>query len=63
MSKLYQITETDLAVLESELPHLLEASMEMCNDPLKRKQWEAVKAIMSNVRWNYGPPSEIRVGG
>lgn len=59
MSKLYQITEEDLAALETELPALLDANMTACNDPLIRKRWEAVKLILSNVRWNYGPPQEV----
>jgi len=25
-----------------------------------RKQWERVKEIVSNIRWNYGPPSQIK---
>lgn len=57
--KLYQIKEDDLATLESELPRILEASGEACNDPLTRKRWEMVKAIVSNIRWDYGPPSIV----
>lgn len=59
MSKLYQIKEEDLACLESELPRLLESSVLACNDPLSRKRWEAVKTIIANVRWDYGPPQEV----
>lgn len=59
-TKLYQITEDDLAALEAELPRLLEACMVTCNDPLTRKRWEAVKTIVANVRWNYGPPQEVQ---
>ena len=58
-AKLYQITEDDLAILEAELPRLMEASMLACNDPVTRKRWSAVKTIVSNVRWDYGPPDEI----
>lgn len=59
MSRLYRITEEDLAILESELPRLLESSMMECNDPIIRKRWEMVKSIVSNVRWDYGPPTEV----
>lgn len=59
-TKLYHITEDDLAVLEAELPRLLETSSETCNDPITRKRWEMVKGIISNVRWDYGPPSEVQ---
>ena len=58
-TKLYQIKEDDLATLEAELPWLLEAAAMTCNEPLTRKRWEAVKEIVSNVRWDYGPPSEV----
>jgi hypothetical protein len=56
---LHQITEDDLAALEQHLPQIMSATMLDCNDPLVRKQWERVKEIVSNVRWNYGPPSEV----
>lgn len=60
-TKLFQITEYDLAVLEVELPRLLESACEACNDPLTRKRWQMVKGILSNVRWDYGPPSEVQL--
>ncbi len=58
-TKLFQITETDLASLEEELPALMDAHSITCNDPLTRKRWELVKNILSNVRWNYGPPVQV----
>lgn len=58
---IFRICEEDLAILESELPRLLEASAVLCNDPIHRKRWEAVKEIISNVRWDYGPPLEVQV--
>ena len=57
---LFQIYETDLATLERELPELMSATLMSCNDPLTRKKWEAVKAVISNVRWNYGPPLVVK---
>lgn len=57
--KLYQITEDDLAMLESEMPRLMDSNLPTCNDPMTRKRWQAVKEILSNVRWNYGPPQEV----
>lgn len=59
-TKLYQIKEDDLALLESELPRLLEASFSTCNDAIVRKRWESVKSIVSNIRWDYGPPQDVR---
>lgn len=57
---LHQITEDDLSDLERHLPQIMAASMISCNDPMVRKQWERVKEIISNVRWGYGPPSEVQ---
>lgn len=58
-TKLFQIKEDDLAVLESELPRVLDAAAMACNDALTRKRWQMVKEIISNVRWDYGPPSQV----
>lgn len=58
-TKLYQIKEDDLAVLEAELPRILDASAMACNDALTRKRWQMVKEIISNVRWDYGPPQQV----
>jgi len=57
---LYQITEEDLTALEQHLPQIMSVTMMSCNDPMVRKQWERVKEIVSNIRWNYGPPSQIK---
>lgn len=59
-TKLYQIKEEDLAILEAELPRLLDAAYATCNDTLIRKRWQEIKKIVSNVRWNYGPPLEVK---
>lgn len=58
-TQLYRVTEDDLAILESELPRLLESSSIACNDPIIRKRWQAVKEIVSNIRWDYGPPQQV----
>jgi len=57
-TKFYQIKEDDLALLESELPRILSASPDGCNDPANRKRWKMVKEIIGNIRWDYGPPLE-----
>lgn len=59
MSKLFQIHEEDLALLEQQLPAILEATMQSCNDAMLRKRWEAVRDVVSRVRWNYGPPTSV----
>ena len=58
-TKLFQISENDLALLESELPRILEASAMSCNDDLTRKRWQIVKEIVCNIRWDYGPPQSV----
>lgn len=58
-TQLYRISEEDLAILEQELPRLLDAASMTCNDPISRKRWESVKCILSNVRWDYGPPLKV----
>lgn len=57
--KYFQIAELDLATLEAELPALLDGVYPSCNDPVTRKRRLEVKSILSNVRWNYGPPSDV----
>lgn len=57
---LHQIYERDLLTLERELPELMSATLMSCNDPMTRKRWEAIKAVVSNVRWNYGPPIAVK---
>lgn len=57
---MFQIYEGDLEVLESNLPALLDSSLETCNDPITRKRWEAVKKVICDVRWNYGPPGVVK---
>ena len=60
MSKLFQISEDDLATLERVVPEFVNAIMvrgggfenKLC---VKVRQ---VKQILSDVRWKYTPPSE-----
>ena len=58
-TSLHQITEDDLAALEQHLPQIMSSAIMTCNDPLIRRKWERVKEILSNVRWNYGPPTQV----
>lgn len=57
---LHQITDDDLGTLEAEMPQLMSASYELCNDPLTRRRWEAVRDVITRVRWNYGPPVQVK---
>jgi hypothetical protein len=55
MSRLFQIYEDDLAELERVLPELLEG-LRCPFDNRQKVQVRRVQSILSNVRWNYGPP-------
>lgn len=57
-TKLHQIYDDDLTVLEKTLPQLADALMPILNNRL-RVQLRQVQKILSDVRWNYGPPSEV----
>ena len=60
MSKLYQIHEEDLAELERVMPELadlLTFSTDM--DARTRVQLRKVQKILSDVRWNYGPQTDV----
>ncbi len=59
MSKLFQIKEDDLGALEATLPQLADALMPVLNNRL-RVQLRRVQQVLSDVRWNYGPPSEVQ---
>ena len=60
MSRLFQIKEDDLGALEAALPRLADALMPVLNNRL-RVQLRRVQQVLSNVRWNYGPPSEVQI--
>lgn len=61
--KRFQITEDDLAELEHTLPQLQDDLFDKLTQPecapRLRRQLNRVKEILSNVRWNYGPPLEV----
>lgn len=62
VTHMFRISEPDLAELERLLPWMYE-SMEIVvsNQPRTRKRIRRVKEILSDVRWEYGPHSEITV--
>lgn len=59
MSKLFQIYEDDLADLERVLPEIIE-SLAVHLTPRIRTQVSRVQTILMNVRWNYGPPTNVK---
>ena len=58
MVKTFRINENDLGELERTLPQLAEVLMPNLDNRL-RVQLRRVQTILSAVRWNYGPPSEV----
>ena len=60
MSKLFQIKEDDLGALEATMPQLADALMPVLNNRL-RVQLRRVQQVLSDVRWGYGPPSEVHI--
>jgi hypothetical protein len=60
MSKLHQINEEDLSELEQVMPQLAQILMPALNNKL-RVQLRRCQSILSNVRWNYGPPSAVEI--
>jgi len=60
MSKLFSIKEEDLGQLEHILPQLAQALMPVLNNKL-RVQLRQCQSILSDVRWEYGPATEVQV--
>lgn len=58
--RFFQITEDDLADLERTLPQLADVLMAQM-DPKLRTQLRRMQEILSRVRWNYGPPTNVTV--
>ena len=59
--KYFQISEADLETLEQLAPQLVWMLDEKLNDTAVRMKARRVKEILSNVRWDYGPPQEIEI--
>jgi hypothetical protein len=55
----YQINESDLEYMESAMPSLCIRCGELLNDTDVRMKFRRFKDILSNVRWDYGPPEEV----
>jgi hypothetical protein len=60
MSRLHQINEEDLSELERIMPQLAQALMPALDNKL-RVQLRRCQSILSNVRWNYGPPTSVEI--
>lgn len=60
MSKLFRIYEADLQLLETALPQLQDALGEAMNRPHVNAIMGEVKEVLSNVRWDYGPHTDVK---
>jgi hypothetical protein len=60
MAKLFQIYEDDLSELEHILPQLAQALMPVSDNRL-RVQLRRCQSIVSNVRWDYGPATDVEI--
>ena len=57
----HPITEDDLVTLEQAIPALYQAlSAEAKNNPTLRDYARMCQTILSRVRWDYGPYSEVQ---
>lgn len=56
--RMFQIYETDLAELERMVPDLNMDLMQHIQ-PRQRVKLRRIKEILSNVRWNYGPFTDV----
>ena len=58
--RMFQITEYDLRELEAILP-LLAQSLTPTMQNFDRVRLRRVQRILSEVRWNYGPPTDVEI--
>ncbi len=60
MAKLFQIYEEDLEELERVIPDLA-ISLSPHLGPRQRTQLRNLKEILSNIRWDYGPHTDVTI--
>lgn len=58
MPKLLQIYDEDLATLEQLCPEIADRLIGQMDNALRIKM-RRIQTILSNVRWNYGPPTQV----
>lgn len=58
MPKLLQIYDEDLATLEQLCPEITDRPIGQMDNALRIKV-RRIQTILSNVRWNYGPPTQV----
>lgn len=59
-TRMFHVYETDLAELERLIPSIADvAAFSTDATPRLRTQIRQVKKILSDIRWNYGPPEQV----
>lgn len=58
--RLYQVNENDLGELERVLPQIAESLITVMSNR-DRVHLRRVQSILSNVRWGYGPPTNVQI--
>ena len=58
--RLFQINEVDLAELERTIPEIV-GTVEEHLDNRSRTMARRIREILVNVRWSYGPATEVEV--
>lgn len=61
VTRMFQISEDDLRKMESGLPRIMVIAGEALNNAGVQALFGEMKDIISNVRWDYGPPQEVRI--
>lgn len=62
MTRMFQVYETDLQKLEHALPRVFDALPPAAkNDAAFQVLFEECKDVIGNIRWNYGPHTNVAV--
>lgn len=56
---LFMVHQNDLETLERDLPLLLREMGLALNHKRNQVRWRRVIEIIRNIRWDYGPPTEV----
>ena len=56
---MFQMCEDNLRKLESALPQIMDAAGLALNQADVQVLFDEVKEFLSNVRWNYSPPTSV----
>lgn len=59
MARMYQISEADLCDLEQIMPRLADTLAQPGIDNKTKVRLRRVQRVLSDVRWNYGPPETV----